>query len=316
MKNNTKTSNNNLKCLLHNTQDLFLFMDKYKDEVLSELTEPKWQMLSTSLLPNKNLQKLLSLSETYKNFDPDILLLVEVGGLESLDNFNKHFLEDKYQVFYSASNSDRGIDLGFLVKKEISHHYSYQAYVDNLLVNRNKFSRGVFELSFKVDHKTKVIFLLTHLKSKLNLKKLDFEGRGQRMAEVLELASIYQKQKHRHKEAAVFICGDLNGLYSSDAPEEEFRPFTDLKLMDALEFKKAPFEEKISYIYFDKGGNTRPMQLDYVLGAKSDLEHLDLQYTEIINFRYQNQYLLAPTKLSQKDKLPSDHYPYFFQVKL
>ena len=195
MKDTTKMLPNTLKCLLHNTQDLFLFMDKYKDEIVHELTEPKWQMLSTSLLPNKNLKKLLALKETYKAHDPDILLLIEVGGSESLNNFNKYFLDDAYEVFTSASNSDRGIDLGFMVKKEIASFFEFSAYVDNLLSNQKKFSRGVFELKLKKEEEIKMIFLLTHLKSKLNLKKLDFEGRGQRQAETMELAKIYQSLK-------------------------------------------------------------------------------------------------------------------------
>lgn len=305
-----------LKCLLHNTQDLFLFMDKYQDENIHELTEPKWQMLSTSLRPNKNLKKLLALTETYKAYDPDVLLLVEVGGSESLNNFNKYFFNNAYKVFTSASNSDRGIDLGFMVKKEIAAFFEFTAHVDNLLSNRSKFSRGVFELKFQIDEEVKMIFLLTHLKSKLNLKQLDFEGRGQRQAETMELAKIYQSLKKSYPSSPLFICGDLNGIYQQDALEEEFRPLTNLNLMDALEFKKAPIEEKISYTYFDKGGNKRPMQLDYVLASSQDLAHLCLQTTEIINFRFERQFYLTPNSLAQKEKLPSDHYPYLFQVKL
>jgi len=291
-------------------------MDKYKDEIVHELTEPKWQMLSTSLLPNKNLKKLLALKETYKAHDPDILLLIEVGGSESLNNFNKYFLDDAYEVFTSASNSDRGIDLGFMVKKEIASFFEFSAYVDNLLSNQKKFSRGVFELKLKKEEEIKMIFLLTHLKSKLNLKKLDFEGRGQRQAETMELAKIYQSLKMKYPNAPVFICGDLNGIYQKEAQEEEYLPLSNLNLIDALEFKKAPIEERVSYIYFDKGGNKRPMQLDYVLASTQDFTRLLPQSTEIINFEFEKKYYLTPNSLPQKEKLPSDHYPYFFQVKL
>ena len=108
-----------LKVLLWNVQDLFIFMDKYQGEDLSLISEPKWQLLTTSLKNNKELNKVKGLAECINRQSPDLLFLTEVGGKESLDNFNTYFLDDEYLIYHHASNSDRGIDVGILYKKNL-----------------------------------------------------------------------------------------------------------------------------------------------------------------------------------------------------
>lgn len=296
-----------LRCLLHNTQDLFIFMDKYKGESLRSLNEIKWQMLSTSLFSNKNLKKLFGLASTYEKYQSDILFFVEVGGPESLENFNKHFLHDAYQVFHSPTNSDRGIDMGILVKKEIAKDCVYRAHTKNKLSNGKVFSRGVLELKYK-----NFVFLLTHLKSKLNLRNTDFEGRTQRQAEVLELQRIFLNAKKKNNKAEVFILGDLNGIYGQVSTEPEFKPLEEIKLIDALTHLGIDENKKTTMIYFDRGHNAHHQQLDYVL---SD-DFSSLQEAEISEFFQDELIMPRPLKFKDKLELPSDHYPYFFSLKL
>lgn len=282
-------------------------MDKYKDESLRSLNEIGWQKLSTSLFPNKNLKKLFALSSTYEKYQSDILFLVEVGGEESLLNFNKYFLSDEYQVFYSPTNSDRGIDMGILVKKEIAQECTYKPHMKNKLSNGKFFSRGVLELKYK-----NFVFFLTHLKSKLNLRNTDFEGRTQRQAEVQELQRIFLKAKKENPNGEVFILGDLNGTFGQNASEPEFKPLEEIKLRDALDFLQVDEKKRTTLIYFDRGHNAHHQQLDYLL---SD-DFKSLQEAEISEF-YQDEMTMAkPLKFKEKIELPSDHYPYFFSLEL
>ena len=55
------------------------------------MTEPKWQLLSSSLKPNKELNKVKDIANLIESFDFDLCLLTEIGGKESLDNLNKFF---------------------------------------------------------------------------------------------------------------------------------------------------------------------------------------------------------------------------------
>ncbi len=61
-----------IKLLLFNVQDMFVFMDKY-DEAdpkhdLDSMREPEWQKLSASFYPNKSLEKLYGIKKVIEDF--------------------------------------------------------------------------------------------------------------------------------------------------------------------------------------------------------------------------------------------------------
>ena len=70
-------------------------------------------------MPNKPLKKTLWLAQSLLEIDADFILVNEVGGEESLTNFAREFLDDKYQAHVIEGNSERGIDVGYLVKKDL-----------------------------------------------------------------------------------------------------------------------------------------------------------------------------------------------------
>ena len=108
-----------------------------------------------------------------------------------------------------------------------------------------------------------MIFLLVHIKSKLDLKLADFEGRTRRVLEVKELLEIFQKlQVHN---VPILVGGDFNGHAGEKDTEEEFKAIyeqTDFKEMAYL--AKIPQDERFSYIYFNCGGNRFVQQIDYL----------------------------------------------------
>ena len=101
-----------------NAENLFLFMDRYKGQDLERMIEEEWQKCSTAPTPNKSLRKTWGLAETIREITPDIVMLNEVGGEESLKNFNHYFLAGQYRPMTIEGNSDRGIDLAYLVKED------------------------------------------------------------------------------------------------------------------------------------------------------------------------------------------------------
>lgn len=133
-----------LKVMVLNAQDLFLFMEKHnheKDSVV-ELTEIKWQLMSSSLLMNKAKDKCLALAATIKDSEADIVMITEVGGPESLSNFAKYLLNDEFFALSLPSNSDRGIDLGYLVRKNIPYELELHTHIDYPLpLPAKRFSR-------------------------------------------------------------------------------------------------------------------------------------------------------------------------------
>lgn len=307
-----------LSLLLFNCQDLYVFMDKYNGEDLENLFPPKWQLMTSSFFPNKPLDKLFAIADMVKEVSPDILMLVEVGGKESLENFNKYFLNDEYFVLLEPSNSDRGIDLGYMIKRNLDVQAQLIPHTSKRLSNGNRFARGVFELNlFKQD---KLVFknYLTHLKSKLNLGGGDFEGRTQRGAEVEYLVNLYNKDLKNHPDTPILFSGDFNGVVYKNETEEELMPIVDkTKLEDIFEILDRPIEKRMTYCYFNRVNQRHPMQLDYIFMNTKFKSLIIPEKTQILGFLspYIDTFDL-PTTYKEKVNLPSDHMPVRCTIKI
>ncbi|MFT6632013.1 MAG: endonuclease/exonuclease/phosphatase family metal-dependent hydrolase [Bacteriovoracaceae bacterium] len=294
-----------LKILLWNLQDFFVFMDKYSGEDLDQLSEPKWQLLTTSFKTSKPLDKLLAIRDLIEKISPDICLFTEVGGKDSLDNFNQYFLKNEFNVLHHESNSDRGIDVGILTSKNLSIE------IKDKFHKHKVFARGVHELRLKVNNRYLHI-LLTHLKSKLNLKGKDFEGRSQREAEVLKLCEIGEKIQS-NADSSLIISGDLNGIIGQGSNEYELDHFAKkLGLQDVFEHLNRAIFDRSTYIYYNKQGTGNLMQLDYAL-ISEELKPILNQNSKVLDF-CGNERTNFPKDYKEKLKHPSDHYPVYFEL--
>lgn len=289
-----------MKLLLWNLQDFFVFLDKLEDtQDPLELDEPHWQIASSSFKPNKLKKHLNAMAEFIELHRPDICLFTEVGGPESIHNFNHYFLKNTYKASHFASNSDRGIDLAILYKKDLD-------ITGDRFHNDKAFARGVHELRFNFNS-TPICVLLTHLKSKLDKEKKDFEGRSKRAREVARLLKIAQKRESQGNK--VIIAGDLNGVIYEDETEPELALFAkNLGLIDVLEHLKRPFFERATYLYYNRNSEIIPMQLDYVLMDSELAKKLDDQMTGVFDFDGKPREAY-PRNLEEKKMQPSDHYP-------
>lgn len=290
-----------LKVYYHNVQDLFIFIEKYVDQDLTKISEADWQLLSSSIKTNKPVQKVLELALGIKKYDPDILLFVEVGGQESLMAFNKHFLDDKYEVLFKPTNSDRGIDYGVLIKKEIAPKFQIKSYRKAKLGKKGKFSRDLQCIEYGDKFK---IFLI-HIKSKLNLKGDDFEGRTQRSLEVNGICNIVSQ----YSDVPCYVCGDLNGIYDDSRGEQEFAPLRNLGFKNML----AGGPDNATFYFFDRFLHRNPMQLDYFLCKDSNRETIKSLTIGNMYDTLGNQYA-HPTTLVTKRALPSDHFPLHIEL--
>ncbi len=306
-----------LKTMVLNAQDLFLFMDKHDQTSLEDLTETKWQLMSSSLFFNKSKDKCLALAQTIRDSGADIVMMTEVGGHESLANFARFVLNDEYISLSLPSNSDRGIDLGYLIKKTLPYELALHTHVDFALpAPAKRFSRDVLRLDLIRDEKIEMIFLLVHIKSKLDLKRADFEGRTRRVHEVKGLLQIYEKLLVH--QVPILVGGDFNGHAGEKDTEEEFKAiYQDTDLKDIAFLANIPEEERFSYIYFTRGGNRFVQQIDYLFISER-FAHL-IEPSECYFPRYKNPSgtpMPIPTRMEQKNTLPSDHYPFLASLRL
>lgn len=322
----------NLKCLLWNAENLFILFDQKPTGDITKLEEHQWQKLSGSIYENKPLKKLLELQKIIKEKDPDIIMLCEVGGPESLSNFNEYFLGNAYSTALVEGNSDRNIDIGFLIKKTLPVYFDLQSN-KNRPINFNyahaalhektpvslKFSRDVVELKLFTHNRDNpfLILLLGHLKSHLDPEKVDPRGFTRRKAELKTLVEIHKELKKTYPKTPQIVAGDFNGNASRQITDEEFKIiYSETELEDILEVTGVKPENRWTFCQVRPGGGkTDGKQLDYVFLTPELKDKVKKDSTQV--YRYRDEFGFEkdwPLTLEAKLELPSDHYPIFFEL--
>lgn len=298
-----------------NAENLFISLEYYDGGDLEQLSESQWRKLALPQLrrQQKPLSKIWGLSEAILDINPDVLMLIEVGGRESLENFNHYFLKDAYIPHFIETNSSRSIDLAFLVKKDLNLKAKAMSNKDvtlSLGEDRGfnataRFSRDVAELHLLSNNCLELILLLTHLKSKISTDT-DFQGRDLRRAEAQALAHLYRKISAQHPETPIVVAGDFNSQLQSF----ELEPLTQTDLLDFHEIRGTPPEERVSLIHFDHTGKAHPQVLDYILVSPHLKNKIvkDQSFTYRYKSFYQTPHPL-PTTVHQRYHMPSDHFP-------
>lgn len=331
----------NLKLMLLNAENLFLLSDHKLTKEHLNFSEQDWKRLSTSVYENKSLLKTKTLAAIVKNQAPDIIMLCEVGGLESLKNFSSLFLDDEYSPVLTEGNSVRHIDVGFLIKKDLGFYFdlvsnknrslnflypheqqSLDAGVTTLggkSIQSHKFSRDAAELHFFLRNKEQpfLILVLSHLKSRLDPDGIDPNGYERRMAELKTLVDVYLELESRFSGAVpIAVCGDFNGNASHSQTDPEFADLYDrTKLRDVCEIAQLPSDERSTYYQVGRS-KTEGRQIDFCFLSPKLTDLLDKNTVKV--YRYLDANGLPadpPTTLDAKSLLPSDHYPIFFEIR-
>jgi endonuclease/exonuclease/phosphatase family metal-dependent hydrolase len=325
-----------LRIVEFNVENLFLLLDHYSGQDLSTVTEREWQSFSSSTTPNKPLNQVRELARAIRTMNPDILMLCEVGGSESLVNFSRHFLDNAYATHLIEGNSDRGIDIGYLVKRSLPFTYDLQSHkhrsIDFLYpherlsketgydhlrsarVKSHRFSRDVLELRVyeDPDEHPVLILMLVHLKSQLDRSRIDPGGRDRRKAELEKLVDIHNEiSKEFSGKTPLVLGGDFNGKASLPDPDQEFEAvYKETNLKDCLEAAQVAKDDRFTHqqIYNNRVGSNK--QLDYLFIPPELALRVNRDETWV--YRYQDQTgmtLLIPRTFNEKRMLPSDHFP-------
>jgi exonuclease III len=248
------------------------------------------------------------------------MMLSEVGGLESLENFNHHFLKDEYYIAFIEGNSDRFIHVAYLIHKDVNFQFEVRTNKAKKIKieEYNKtfektFSRDVLELFlYDGDNEDPSLILLTsHLKSQIS-SDYDPKGHYKRSAEFKALLEIFADLKSQYS-CPIVVGGDLNFTLE----EKDRDLLTTVGLMEMHQFLNSSELERFTHIFFDFEEKMILNQLDYILFSK-DLEDKvvkDSSYT----YRFKNYYGEPdelPKTIKEKKLNPSDHYPLVFTIKI
>ena len=279
----------------------------------------------------KPVDKIEWIARTIKEINADITMMCEVGGLESLDLFNTKYLNSEYETKLLKGNSNRGIEMGYLIKKDFQFQTLHLGHADEsiefnydfeIMENKklpanehhraHKFSRDISELRILKEDKVQMILLLVHLKSKWDRDGVDFNGKERRKAELKALVKTYNRLRAEFNfQVPIVVSGDLNGIAQKGLHEPEFDDlysYTDLE--DVLEVIQEPYERRLTFFYFGKENIREACQLDYILLPPELHSLIKKEDSGIYLFRDSHDVALSyPKENYQRYALPSDHYP-------
>jgi endonuclease/exonuclease/phosphatase family metal-dependent hydrolase len=323
-----------LRLVQFNVENLFLFLDLYKGQDLKKITEAEWQKLSSSTTQNKPLKKAWALAAVIQEMDPDILMLNEIGGIESLENFNKHFLSSKYKAMLKEGNSNRGIDVGYLVRADLPFQELLLTHRDrplNFLYphetqtasggKSHYFSRDVSELRlFRQNESTPcLVILLTHLKSKLDAAGVDPEGKLRRGAELKTLVALYKDvRRELGTSVPVVVSGDFNGTAGPRNTEPEFTLLhQETDLTETLELIDRPLNERCTQVQITPSGKQNLVQIDFGFVSNELKCSVSAEKTRVYYYKTELGHTAPlPRNIEERGALPSDHYPVIVEITL
>jgi hypothetical protein len=271
-------------------------------------------------------EKIQAIKDIIEETDPDISMLLEIGGVQSLKSFSQNYLNSAYTPMILPGNSDRGIEMGYLTKKSLPYQFKIFSHKDreidfNYPHEKNstslKFSRDISELRIFDNQNLKCIILLVHLKSKWDREGIDYNGILRREAEVKSLVKLYNEYQNLFPNIPIILSGDMNGIAQLSECEREFKSIyekTDLK--DFFEYSTIPPKERITFYQFIKNGPTNGLQLDYIFVPKSLAQCIDFSKSAIYQFKSKETKmpLQPPKKVFDRYALPSDHYPIILTI--
>lgn len=335
--NSSETNCVSLRIGLFNVENLFLLFDQQVPAHFEKLNEIQWQRLSNSVYENKSLKKTIEIAKIILEEKPDIMMLCEVGGEESLKNFNHFFLKNDFDVFLVEGNSDRNIDIGFLVRnnspfiskinsnkhRKLNFLYPHEALSKKTGYPVGKesqlFSRDCAELHLFTNGQADpfIIFMLAHLKSRLDPEKIDPGGVERRTAELQACIEIYKELTSKYPNTPIIFSGDMNGYAGRNSKESEFSIiYNQTDLSDIFEITNLGLESRSTYYQIKNGGYADGKQIDYCFIPASLQSHINHKISYVYRFKDEFGFPLSiPNNLLAKSKLPSDHYPIFFTLE-
>lgn len=302
-----------LKLCLFNVENFFLLSSDNADSLKKPVDKIEW------------------IARTIKDINADITMMCEVGGLESLDLFNTKYLNGEYTTKLIKGNSERGIEMGYLIKKDfplatqhighahesIEFNYQFEIAENKKLLPgthypTHKFSRDISELRLLKDNRVVMILLLVHLKSKWDRDGVDFNGKERRKAELKALVKTYNRLRAEFNfQVPIIVSGDMNGVAQKGLQEPEFDDlYTSTDLEDVLEVINEPHQQRLTFFYFGRENNREACQLDYIFLPKELHSKVLKEDSGIYLFRDSHGVPLPyPQENYQRYALPSDHYP-------
>jgi hypothetical protein len=271
----------------------------------------------------KDPEELVGVAAAIRAENPDIIIVVEVErDFSTLSAYNDHYLGGLYRPLMVSGNDQRGINIGFLVKRDLPFHVvleSNRGYLGVDPINPSEgpipiFSRDLPMLSLytrghDISGPPLLTILGTHFKS-MRDRPGDPRGTALRGAQAQAAAEIIEGLRRRWgNHSRIMIGGDFN---ASPRQSRELDPLVHLGRVDSMDKARVPrtVEARATHTYHpSRNGVGRPSRLDFML--------LSPVLASFVRSSHVHRYIepitgaVRPIPVTRDDRElnPSDHFP-------
>lgn len=270
----------------------------------------------------KNPEDVKKIAQIITEEKLDFIVLQEVEGIQALKLFNRNYLNNQYEPIVLPGNDTRGIEIGFLVKKDLPIKYKvisnreathlYAATNEEIpIFSRDLPALHIWKQESSVLDDPEMIIFGNHLKSQRDRKE-DAKSVLFRTAQVEEMTAIVSHYKEVYKDSAVFIAGDFNANLATGA---EFKPLkAESGLKDSFDLNSVTMQdhERVTHSFHPRDGETSYSQMDAVFMNDKAQEYFIQSYV----YRYQENGKVKPLPKTYEERElnPSDHYPVIVKI--
>jgi len=245
----------------------------------------------------------------------DIVVLQEVENIAVLQDFAREYLGGAYKALLIEGNDERGIDVAFLVKKDLPFQVEQRSHKDEQWTDPTTgkagklFSRDLPSLIVRSEARAEPLFVLFggHFKSKRD-RIGDPESKIMRRAQMERTAEILARYKTEFGEnVPLMLAADFNGDLNSD---DVFAPLWNAGLANSLDLGALPASaaERVTHTFHPREGQSHASQMDGILVSKS-LSRL-VQRAEVYRYKNPDGTLRpVPATYAERALNPSDHFP-------
>lgn len=249
--------------------------------------------------------------------NPDFIVLEEVGGLTVLETFSKNFLNDSYKAYLVPGNDQRGIEIGYLVKRDLPLRITLESHREATWMDptdhraHRLFSRDAPALMVRAENVAEdsaplLILIGNHAKA-MRDRAGDPKSELLRGAQYDEIGRIIDGYRSTYGADVPLLLG---GDFNADVQRAHSIDPVRTRMADPFDLMKTPDVQRVTHTYHpkDRRQPSEFAQLDALLVAPA----LASNIIDIKTYRYKDKDGDAkplPTTFDERKKNPSDHFP-------
>jgi hypothetical protein len=298
-----------IKLMAYNVENMFMRLGKF-----AKMSPEEFKNMTGSELKPAN--ELEGLAVAIKDENPDFIVMEEVEDVETLAKFAQDYLGGVYQPFLVTGNDQRGIQIGYLVKKDLPLQVTLESHKDATWVDPNDnrqhqlFSRDAPALMIRrqgaqPDSAPALIFIGHHAKAQRDRGADDPGSNILRTAQMKEVGSIIDDYQSLYgKEIPIVLGGDFNIDVRKAA---DVQPIRD-RMRDPFDIKGLIGLDRTTHTYHPRQGSAQFHQLDALFVTPSLADNV----VSIKAYRYKDENgdeKPLPQSLTERARNPSDHFP-------